>query len=502
MKIRPGLFAVNLCLSLYLFLLSPAFADNQKVALVIGNSNYATAPLQNPVNDATDMAAALRNLGFDVTLKTDAGQRTMEKAIRRFGKQLRSGGVGLFYYAGHGLQVRGSNYLIPIGAEIESEGDVRYEAVDAGLVLAKMEDAGNGLNIVILDACRNNPFARSFRSAERGLAKMDAPTGSILAYATAPGSVAADGTGRNGLYTAMLLKHMDAPGLEIGRLFREVRKDVVHASSSKQTPWESSSLMGDFYFRAERGIAVAAKTSSAAKPARPAAGASTGKSRSKGFETRELRYAASLVKRGQNPAARKIVAGLLKSDDDTVQSEAMYAQVVWDFAQNDRDAFEKLKAYYPDFKWLAKAEQAVVEREARRNLKVVQEKQLQTEMMGRMVGSWYGDQVRNGKILDKDYDRVRWLRIFHPDGSAEITFRYYQNEALVSETWIKNRWGHSGNTFLTECQSKRRAGQNVKCDTRYEYELTTVSDAQLTYTSKSSGRSYTTRRVAPNFTLP
>ncbi len=501
MNTRSGRLIVFLCLSLCGLSLPPALAANQKVALVIGNGNYSAAPLQNPVNDATDMASALKNLGFDVTLKTDAGQRTMEKAIRRFGKQLRSGGVGLFYYAGHGLQVHSSNYLIPIGAEIESEGDVRYEAVDAGLVLAKMEDAGNGLNIVILDACRNNPFARSFRSAERGLAKMDAPTGSILAYATAPGSVAADGAGRNGLYTAMLLKHMDAPGLEIGRLFREVRKDVVQASSNKQTPWESSSLMGDFYFHAGRGIVVAAKTP-AKTPPRPAAAVPAGKSRSKGFETRELRYAESLVKRGKNPEAQKIVAGLLGSSDATTQSEAMYAQVVWGFAPHDRDAYEKLKAFYPDFKWLGKAGQAVLDREARRHLKAEQERRLQAEKMGRMIGLWYGDQVRDGQILGKDYDRIRWLRIFHPDGSAEITFRYYHNEALVSETWISNRWGHSGNTFFTECRSKKRDGQKAKCDQRYEYELTTISDTQLTYTSKTSGRSYTTRKVLSDFTLP
>ena len=227
-------------------------AAKQRLALVIGNSAYKNAPVKNPVNDATDMASALMKLGFKVTLKTDADQKTMEKAIRSFGKKLRKGGIGLFYYAGHGLQIKGRNYLIPIGAEIESEADVKYGSVDAGLILGKMEDAGNNLNIIILDACRNNPFARTFRSAGQGLAKMDAPTGSILAYATAPGSVAADGRGRNGLYTAKLLKHMIVPGLEIGRLFREVRKDVVKASGKMQTPWESSSLMGDFYFTPEK----------------------------------------------------------------------------------------------------------------------------------------------------------------------------------------------------------------------------------------------------------
>jgi hypothetical protein len=239
---------------------SPALAQSQqRTALVIGNAGYRVSPLKNPGNDATDIAAALRRLGFDVTLNIDADQRTMERAIREFGQRLRKGGVGLFYYAGHGVQVDGRNYLVPMGADIQSEPDVEFEAVDAGRVLAYMEDAGNNLNIVILDACRDNPFAASFRSAGRGLSRMDAPTGSILAYATAPGAVAADGVSRNGIYTSYLLKYLTDPGLEIGRMFRKIRIDVAKATDGKQIPWESSSLMGDFYFMPQRGIRVAAK---------------------------------------------------------------------------------------------------------------------------------------------------------------------------------------------------------------------------------------------------
>ena len=160
-------------------------AKSQKTALVIGNGAYRSSPLRNPVNDATDITSLLKKLGFKVILKTNATQRTMENSIRDFGRKLRNGGVGLFYYAGHAIQVHGTNYLLPIDAQIESESDVKYEAIDAGRVLGKMEDAGNGLNIIILDACRDNPFARGFRTSEKGLARMDAPTGSILAYATA-----------------------------------------------------------------------------------------------------------------------------------------------------------------------------------------------------------------------------------------------------------------------------------------------------------------------------
>lgn len=194
------------------------------------------------------MAAALRRVGFDVTLVRDATQQQMENAVREFGLKLRQGGTGLFYYAGHGVQVAGENYLVPVNAFIQTEGDVKFGCLPAGLVLAKMEDAGNDVNIVILDACRNNAFSRNFRSADQGLAKMDAPTGSLISYATAPGSVASDGAGRNGLFTQHLLKNIATPGLPITEVFMRVRQGVVQETKKKQVPWESSSLIGQFYF--------------------------------------------------------------------------------------------------------------------------------------------------------------------------------------------------------------------------------------------------------------
>ncbi len=221
-----------------------------RVALVIGNGNYRTAPLKNPVNDATDIADTLRALGFDVTLKLNQNARGIKRAMRRFGGKLKSGDtVGLFYFAGHGMQVEGRNYLIPVGADVESEHDVEFEGIDAGRLLAEMESAGNPLNIVILDACRNNPFTRSFRSSRRGLAQMDAPSGSLVAYSTAPGNVAADGKGRNSPYTQYLLSAMNTPGLAIEQVFKRTRVGVEAATGGKQTPWESSSLKGDFYFQ-------------------------------------------------------------------------------------------------------------------------------------------------------------------------------------------------------------------------------------------------------------
>jgi hypothetical protein len=189
----------------FLFLQSsPAVAVEGRVAtkparsaLVIGNGAYERMPLKNPVNDAQDMAGALKELGFEVMHLKNATLRQFDSAVREFGSKLKQkGGTGLFYYAGHGMQVKGRNYLIPVDASIDTESDVKFEAMNAGLILGKMEDAGNQINIVILDACRDNPFARRFRSARRGLARMDAPKGSLVAYATSPGSVAADGTDR------------------------------------------------------------------------------------------------------------------------------------------------------------------------------------------------------------------------------------------------------------------------------------------------------------------
>jgi cytochrome c-type biogenesis protein CcmH/NrfG len=230
-------------------------SSKRRVALVIGNSAYETAPLRNPINDASDMAQALRELGFDVINKENLNRNDMKRAIRAFGEKLRGGGVGLFYYAGHGVQVKGINYLVPVDAKVESEEEIEYECLDTGLVLAQMESAGNSMNIVILDACRNNPFARSFRSTSRGLAPLDAPSGTLVAYATAPGSIASDGGERNGLYTQELLKNMRTPKLSVEEVFKRVRIALRNKTQGKQTPWESSSLVGDFYFLEDTPVA-------------------------------------------------------------------------------------------------------------------------------------------------------------------------------------------------------------------------------------------------------
>ena len=224
-------------------------AMEHRLALVIGNSDYEETPLANPQNDANDMAEVLESLGFKVMLHIDADRRDMARAIRDFGRELKEKrGVGLFYYAGHGLQIDNRNYLIPVDTPLEEEDEVPFESIDVGSVLAKMESAGNSLNLLILDACRNNPFPGQFRSTNRGLARVEAPVGSLVVYATAPGAVAADGDGRNGVFTGALLEQLRTGGMSLTQTIRRTRAAVVKATNGRQVPWESSSLMQDYYF--------------------------------------------------------------------------------------------------------------------------------------------------------------------------------------------------------------------------------------------------------------
>jgi len=223
-------------------------STESRLALVIGNARYPDAPLRNAANDARAMATTLRERGFEVILRVDAGKQQMESAIIEFGEKLSQGATGLFFFAGHGMQVQGRNYIIPTDARLSSEQRVKLETIDVEAVLDQMQGARSRVNVVILDACRNNPFERRFRSASGGLAQISAPEGTLIAYATAPGRVAADGDGANGLYTAELLKALRAPGLRVEDVFKQVRTNVARVSNGAQTPWEASSLVGDFYF--------------------------------------------------------------------------------------------------------------------------------------------------------------------------------------------------------------------------------------------------------------
>ncbi len=230
-----------------------------RLALVIGNATYKNSPLTNPVNDVRLMERTLSEAGFTVIKAENASRRDMQRLIRDFGEKLKqSGGVGLFYFAGHGVQVKGANYLVPIDADIRAEDEVAFDSIDAQSVLEKMETAKNRINLIILDACRDNPFAKGSRSASAGLATMSAPSGSLVAYSTAPGSVASDGSGKNGLYTQHLAAVMRMPDLPIEDVFKRVRAGVRKDSANQQTPWENTALEGNFYFKKSTPTPVAA----------------------------------------------------------------------------------------------------------------------------------------------------------------------------------------------------------------------------------------------------
>jgi uncharacterized caspase-like protein len=237
-----------------------AAAEENRVALVIGNGAYKHAhSLANPVNDANGMADALRQLGFAVVAVDDADRTAMVKALGQFRKQLHADGIGLFYYAGHGIQVRGKNYLVPTDADIADENDVGLLAIDLESVQYAMEDAGVRLSLYILDACRDDPFERKFRSAgSRGLAPVDAARGSVIAFATAPGRTAADGNGDHGLFTGELLKTIAQPGLELEDVLKQTAAQVETQSGNQQTPWYNSAFHGHFYFKAPVTVNIAA----------------------------------------------------------------------------------------------------------------------------------------------------------------------------------------------------------------------------------------------------
>lgn len=223
----------------------------KRVALVIGNKNYRVAPLQNSANDANDLADMLKQKNFEVTRVIDGTRLEMRSAIRDLAEKIAAGAIGLFYYSGHGVQVDDDNFLVPVDANYEYKEEVPDMCVSVSSILRFMETSNNRLNIIILDACRNSPFKSFSRSGEKGMRRVEAPTGSIVAYSTAPGKTASDGTSRNGLYTSKLIKYMNVPGMKIEDIFKQVRIEVSQESNQRQIPWESNSLMGDFYFSME-----------------------------------------------------------------------------------------------------------------------------------------------------------------------------------------------------------------------------------------------------------
>jgi len=226
-----------------------ANSQERRLALVIGNGNYPKSILANPENDAKSMEEALKSIGFEVVKYENLEQKEMARAIDDFGNSLKNYDVGLFFYAGHGVQSKGFNYLIPVDADLLTESDVEFNCVRADRVLGKMEDAKNNINVVILDACRDNPFERSWTRAARGrgLATMSAPVGSIIGFATSPGNTASDGSGENGLYTSGLLTYLNEPGITAIQMLQKVTAYVIKNSDGQQLPWVSTSLTGDFF---------------------------------------------------------------------------------------------------------------------------------------------------------------------------------------------------------------------------------------------------------------
>lgn len=247
----------------------------ERTALVIGNGNYRYVPkLKNPVNDAADIARALKKLKFDVDLVTDASKKNIENAVKVFISKISlSDGIGMFYYAGHASQIEGNNFIIPVNVNIRSEKELKYKGYNISKLLGYMNNAKNEQNIVVLDACRDNPFASKFKTATRslinkergivkiktpklnpGLSKLEAGPNTLIAYATAPGKVALDGDGRNSPYTKALIQSMQSEGLTVEQVFKQVRTRLLEQTNGKQIPWESSSLVSDFYFKKRKTL--------------------------------------------------------------------------------------------------------------------------------------------------------------------------------------------------------------------------------------------------------
>ncbi len=219
--------------------------SKKRVALIIGNADYKFAPLKNPVNDAEDMKTSIKKLGFDVIFLKNASYKSMDLGIKNFKKKLGNDIIGLFYFSGHGVQYDGMNYMIPADISEPTVSAIKYKSIPIEYVLSNMEETNNQVNIIVLDACRNNPFKNGTRAVRKGLAQITAPSGSLIAYATSPGEVAEDGVGRNSPYTKYLKKFILDQDLYLEEIFKKVRNAVQKETKKRQTPWESTSLDGD-----------------------------------------------------------------------------------------------------------------------------------------------------------------------------------------------------------------------------------------------------------------
>ncbi len=319
---KPSRNALALLLAIaMLFLVGAAEAQARRIALVIGNAAYKeTATLANPRHDATDVAAALKRLQFDVLEGIDLDKRAMERLIRQFDQKLSGAEIALFFYAGHGIQVAGQNHLVPVDARLAAEGDIDFESLPLDLVLRRMEREAK-TSVVLLDACRDNPLARNLartmgtRSANigQGLAEVKTGIGTLISFSTQPGNVALDGQGRNSPYASALLKQIEAPGRDVLSMLAAVRGDVVKTTAGKQVPWEHTSLLGPLVLTANAEVVPPLPPIAAATP--PA------RAPSKASEAAE---AWSLVKDSTSTAA---LDAFIRRYDDTFHGDLAKARL-------------------------------------------------------------------------------------------------------------------------------------------------------------------------------
>ena len=259
-------------------LFSPDQSEAARKAFIVGNSNYAhVSSLPNPANDAADLAAKLKALNYDVTLELDVGRAQFLRSFQKFSGSLAADDLALLYFAGHGMQIGGENYLFPVDARVEKEDDARQYLVPLNALLADLSRITRS-RILILDACRNNPFADEIAKAQatrsagvaRGLARVYAGVGSFIIYSTQPGNVALDGTGRNSPFTDALLRHISVPNADVHAVMRRVRGDVQRATAEQQVPWENSSLVDEVVFAGGSAVAAAPNPPVQPSPAPPA----------------------------------------------------------------------------------------------------------------------------------------------------------------------------------------------------------------------------------------
>ena len=237
-------------------------ADAARLALIIGNRDYSVGPLKNPINDAEAVANVLGGrdgLGFKVTLVKNLKRDDIGRTVERFANSIRPGDDVLVFYAGHGLQVKGVNYLPAVDARINVESDVPLNSMNLNELLQRLDDAKAGVRLLLVDACRDNPYSRGYRSTARGLARVEgAPSGTLMHFATRPGGVAGDGTGPNGVYTTELLKHLKTPGLPVEGMLKRVGSGVRQVTGGSQQPWTEGALDGEFYFASGAALVAVA----------------------------------------------------------------------------------------------------------------------------------------------------------------------------------------------------------------------------------------------------